>query len=32
MPYTYLVDGDANADGYRNDIVYVPRNAKDISR
>jgi carboxypeptidase family protein/TonB-dependent receptor-like protein len=40
-PYTYVVDGDANADGIgvggaaaRNDIVYVPRNASpsgDIS-
>jgi hypothetical protein len=29
--YTYLVDGDANADGFFNDIVYVPRNAADIT-
>ena len=31
QPYTYLVDGDANADGYFNDIVYVPKNATDIT-
>ncbi len=36
-PYTYVIDGDANADGIggpgslSNDIVYVPRNAADIS-
>jgi len=36
-PYTYVIDGDANADGIggpgsvKNDIVYVPRNAGDIS-
>ncbi len=30
-PYTYVVNGDANADGVsNNDIVYVPRNAADI--
>jgi hypothetical protein len=26
-PFTYNVDGDANADGYANDAVYVPRAA-----
>ncbi len=26
-PYTYIVAGDANADGYGNDAVYVPANA-----
>ena len=35
QPYTYLVDGDANADGSNsfggNDIVYVPKNAADIT-
>jgi len=36
-PYTYVIEGDANADGIGgpgsllNDIVYVPRNAGDIS-
>jgi hypothetical protein len=36
-PFTYVVNGDANADGIggsgslKNDIVYVPRNAGDIS-
>ncbi len=36
-PYTYVVDGDANADriggagSLFNDIVYVPRNARDIT-
>jgi hypothetical protein len=36
-PYTYVINGDANADGIggsgslKNDIVYVPRNAADIS-
>jgi hypothetical protein len=36
-PYTYVIDGDANADGIggagslKNDIVYVPRNASDIT-
>jgi len=36
-PYTYVIDGDANADGIggagslKNDIVYVPRNAADIT-
>ncbi len=35
-PYTYMIVGDANADGIRgapfaNDIVYVPRNRADIS-
>jgi len=36
-PYTYVIDGDANADGIggagslKNDIVYVPRNAAEIS-
>ena len=36
-PYTYVIEGDANADGIGgpgsllNDIVYVPRNAADIS-
>ena len=31
QPYTYMVDGDANADGFFNDIVYVPKNATDIT-
>ncbi len=37
LPYTYVIDGDANADGIggagslKNDIVYVPRNAADIT-
>jgi hypothetical protein len=26
--YTHLVDGDANADGYGNDAVYVPRDVR----
>ena len=36
-PFTYVIDGDANADGTvvsgspRNDVVYVPRNASDIT-
>jgi hypothetical protein len=36
-PYTYVIDGDANADGIggagslSNDIVYVPRNARDVT-
>ena len=36
-PYTYVIEGDANADGIGgpgsllNDIVYVPRNAGDIT-
>jgi hypothetical protein len=36
-PYTYVIDGDANADriggagSLFNDIVYVPRNAQDIT-
>jgi hypothetical protein len=36
-PFTYVINGDANADGIggsgslKNDIVYVPRNAADIS-
>ncbi len=40
-PYTYIVNGDANADGVGNDVgfypkqqndpVYVPKNASDIS-
>jgi hypothetical protein len=35
-PYTYMADGDANADGLEliglgNDIMYVPRNAGDIT-
>jgi hypothetical protein len=36
-PYTYVIQGDANADGlsmaglYINDIMYVPRNAADIT-
>ncbi|OLD60790.1 MAG: hypothetical protein AUI33_15210 [Ignavibacteria bacterium 13_1_40CM_2_61_4] len=36
-PYTYVIEGDANADGIGgpgsllNDIVYVPRNASDIT-
>jgi len=36
-PYTYVIEGDANADGIGgpgsllNDIVYVPRNAGEIS-
>jgi hypothetical protein len=29
--YTHLVDGDANADGIGNDVVYVPRDASDIT-
>jgi hypothetical protein len=36
-PFTYVIDGDANADGTvvsgfpRNDVVYVPRNGSDIT-
>jgi hypothetical protein len=36
-PYTYVIDGDANADGVgspgslSNDIVYVPRDSQDIT-
>ena len=31
-PYTYIVGGDVNADGYgNNDRFYVPANAQDIS-
>lgn len=31
-PYTYVVSGDANADGvFGNDLVYVPRNRADIT-
>ncbi len=31
-PYTYVVSGDANADGIAsNDIAYIPRNASDIT-
>ena len=36
-PYTYVIEGDANADGIggpgslSNDAVYVPRNSSDIS-
>lgn len=31
-PFTYLIAGDANADGIgENDIVYVPRDASDIT-
>ncbi len=35
-PFTYMIDGDANADGggatgLLNDIVYVPRSANDIT-
>ena len=39
-PYSYIYQGDANADGYpnrsgsvrgENDLIYVPRNASDIS-
>src|SRR5207249_6226696 len=36
-PYTYVIEGDANADGIGgpgsllNDILYVPRNAGDIN-
>jgi hypothetical protein len=35
-PYTYVVDGDANADGIgrgplKNDIVYVPRDSTDVA-
>ena len=36
-PYSYVIDGDANADGIggpgsvKNDLVYVPRSAGDIS-
>jgi hypothetical protein len=36
-PFTYVVDGDANADGFwpagdpSNDVVYVPRDAADIT-
>ena len=35
-PFTYIVNGDANADGMgervvKNDIVYVPRNSGDIT-
>jgi hypothetical protein len=35
-PYTYVAEGDPNADGFRfddvsNDVVYVPRDAGDIT-
>ena len=35
-PFTYIVNGDANADGMgervvKNDIVYVPRNSGDVT-
>ncbi|HEY6809432.1 MAG TPA: TonB-dependent receptor [Gemmatimonadales bacterium] len=30
-PFTYVVSSDANGDGLGNDIVYVPRDASDIS-
>src|SRR5437773_11573467 len=31
-PYTYVVGGDANADGvFGNDLVYVPRNRADMT-
>jgi len=35
-PFTYIVNGDANADGIgervvKNDIVYVPRNSGDVT-
>jgi hypothetical protein len=35
-PYTYVAEGDPNADGFRfedvsNDVVYVPRDAADIT-
>ena len=31
-PFTYVVSGDANADGvFGNDLVYVPRNRADIA-
>jgi len=31
-PYTYVVSGDANADGvFGNDLVYVPRNRADMT-
>jgi hypothetical protein len=31
-PYTYMVDGDANADGLGlNDAVYLPKNGADIT-
>jgi Carboxypeptidase regulatory-like domain len=31
-PFTYVVSGDANADGvFGNDLVYVPRNRADIT-
>ena len=35
-PFSYIIDGDANADGLQlaginNDIVYVPRDAEDIT-
>jgi hypothetical protein len=29
--YTHLADGDVNADGIGNDVVYVPRDASDIT-
>jgi hypothetical protein len=29
--YTHVVDGDANADEFGNDVVYVPRDANDIT-
>jgi hypothetical protein len=29
--YTHLVAGDVNADGFENDVVYVPRDASDIT-
>lgn len=27
-PFSYTIDGDANADGFGNDIVYVPRDVR----
>lgn len=30
-PVTYMVAGDANADGLGNDIVYLPKDASDIT-
>ena len=35
-PFTYVVEGDANADGFfqdlaANDVVYLPKNASDIT-
>ena len=30
-PYAYLATGDPNADGFANDLVYVPRDSLDVT-